>query len=79
VYVAPSVQLENCIIGPNVSIDENARLVSSIVRNSIIESGAVIENSTLENSLIGRRAHIHGHVDQLNVGDNSTVGNTLGA
>jgi glucose-1-phosphate thymidylyltransferase len=79
VSVAPSVQLENCIIGPNVSIDENARLVSSIVRNSIIESGAVIENSTLENSLIGRRAHIHGHVDQLNVGDNSTVGNTLGA
>jgi glucose-1-phosphate thymidylyltransferase len=78
VYVAPSVQLENCIIGPNVSIDENARLISSIVRNSIIESGAVIENSTLENSLIGRRAMIHGHVDQLNVGDNSTVGDTLG-
>ncbi|MFO7695984.1 MAG: NDP-sugar synthase [Anaerolineae bacterium] len=74
VYVAPSAQLENAIIGPYVSIDENARIVSSIVRNSIIESGAVIENSTLENSLIGRRALVRGRIDQLNIGDNATVG-----
>jgi len=74
VYVAPSAQLENVIIGPYVSVDENVRIVSSIIRDSIIESGAVIEASNLESSLIGRRAVIRGHIAQLNVGDNSMVG-----
>ncbi|MHB1317904.1 MAG: sugar phosphate nucleotidyltransferase, partial [Anaerolineae bacterium] len=74
VYVAPTAILENAIIGPYVSIDENARIVSSIVRNAIIESGAVIENCALENSLIGRRALVRGRVDQINIGDSATVG-----
>lgn len=74
VYVAPSAQLENAIIGPYVSVDENARIVSSILRDSIIESGAVIENSLLENSIIGRRAVLRGRREQINVGDNSMLG-----
>jgi len=77
VYVAPSAQLENVIIGPYVSVDENVRIVSSIIRDSIIESGAVIEASNLESSLIGRRAVIRGHIAQLNVGDNSMVGESV--
>ncbi|MGI6368420.1 MAG: sugar phosphate nucleotidyltransferase [Anaerolineae bacterium] len=74
VYIAPGVQMENAVIGPDVSIDEGATIRSSIVRDSIIEAGARLENSLLEGSLIGRRALVRGHYHQLNIGDNSTVG-----
>jgi glucose-1-phosphate thymidylyltransferase len=73
VYVSPSAVIENAVIGPYVSIDDRARIVSSIVRDSIIESGAVITDSTLQASLIGRNATITGRVDELNVGDNAVV------
>jgi len=74
VYVAPGVEMENAIIGPHVSIDEGARIVSSVVRDSIIERDARILDSRLEGSLIGRKATVRGYAGQLNVGDNSIVG-----
>ncbi len=74
VYIAPSAQLRDSVIGPHVSIAEGAQIVSAIVRDSIIEEKAHIQDSVLEGSLIGRRATVKGQVSQLNIGDDATVG-----
>ncbi len=74
VSIDPSAHLENAVIGPYVSVAQDARIVSSIVRDSIIEEGASVEDGILDQTLIGRNAVIKGHAHQLNMGDDATMG-----
>ncbi|MCK4404192.1 MAG: NTP transferase domain-containing protein [candidate division Zixibacteria bacterium] len=73
VFVSKTAQVENCIIGPNVSVGDKAILKNSIIKNSIIGEQACVENSTLESSLIGNCAQIRGALHRLNVGDSSEI------
>jgi glucose-1-phosphate thymidylyltransferase len=73
VYIHPKARVENCIIGPYVSIASGCQLEHSIIRHSILEEGAIIKNFILENSLIGRNADVEGRGETLNVGDNSCL------
>ena len=47
--------------------------VDSIIRNSIINEGALIQSATLEGSLIGESARVEGEFQRLNVGDSSVI------
>ena len=81
VYISDNARIVNSIIGPNVSISEDATVENSIVRDSIISEGAHIENRVLEGSLIGKDALVRGTFQRLNVGDSSeidSVGGTNG-
>jgi glucose-1-phosphate thymidylyltransferase len=73
VYVHPTAEVENSIIGPHASIGAGARVNSSIVRNSILEDEAQVTDVILENSLIGRRSQIQRRAGVINAGDNSVV------
>jgi len=73
VFIHPEAEIQHCVIGPHVSIGQDARLVNSIIQNSIVEQGAVIENMVLEGSLIGRNAVVHGRAEAMNIGDNSWI------
>ena len=73
VYIAPSAQVERAIIGPYVTIAEDSVVKQSIIRNSIIDEGAYIDDTTLDQSLIGRDAVVRGRYRILNVGDSSRV------
>ncbi len=73
VYVHPSAELENCVIGPHASIGSGARVKSSIVRNSILEDEAQVVDVILESSLIGRRSQIQRRAGSINAGDNTVV------
>ena len=73
VYVHPSAELENCVIGPHASIGSGARVVSSIIRNSILEDEAQVLDVILESSLIGRRSQIQRRAGSINAGDNTVV------
>jgi glucose-1-phosphate thymidylyltransferase len=53
VYVAQGVTLEDCTIGPNVSIDEGAVLRRTTVRDAIVGENAVLEGLDIRHSLIG--------------------------
>ena len=73
VYIAPSARVENSIIGPYVTIAENSVVVRSIVRDSIIDEGAYLDDTTLDRSLIGKDAIVRGRYRVLNVGDSARL------
>jgi glucose-1-phosphate thymidylyltransferase len=43
------------------------------VRDSIVDSGAVIESAMLTRSIIGRNAFVRGEPLRVNVGDSSDI------
>jgi glucose-1-phosphate thymidylyltransferase len=74
VNIHPSAKLEHSVIGPYVTIGQDVRVVRSIIRNSIIDAGAIIEESTMDQSLIGKESVVTGRYRQFNVGDSAVVG-----
>lgn len=73
VFIAPSARVEQSIVGPHVTIAENSVVLRSIVRDSIIDEGAYIDDTVLDRSLIGKDAVVRGRSQVLNVGDSSQV------
>lgn len=73
VFVHPTANLENCVIGPYTSIGSRAQVYKSIVSNSILEDEAQVRDVILERSLIGRRSQIQRRPGSINAGDNTIV------
>lgn len=73
VFVHPTAELENSIIGPHTSVGAGAKVKSSIVRDSILEDEAKATDVILERSLIGRRSQINRRAGRINAGDNTVV------
>lgn len=71
--IGENASLENCIVGPYVSIDDNATIKNSIVRNCIVGLYTVIRDANIKGSLIGDNAEVVGAPTQLNIGDNSNL------
>lgn len=67
------VVIEESIIGPNVSIDDESEIRDSIIRDSIVGVNTTLECVNLERSIIGDGATVKGEANHLNVGDNSTL------
>lgn len=73
VHIPAGVTLENVVIGPYVSLAKGCVLKNVIIRDSILDEGAVVTDSILEHSLIGRNTEINGKPVRFNIGDNSQV------
>jgi len=73
-FVAADAVVERSVIGPFASIGPGVTIRDSIVRDSIIESGAAITDSLLAAAIVGRRATVRNHSGRLNVGDDAVVG-----
>lgn len=73
VYVHPSAEIVHSIVGPYVSIGAGCRVVTSILRDSILEDEAEVVDVILERSLIGRRAQIQRRAGMINAGDQTVV------
>lgn len=71
--IDPSAIIEDAIIGPYASIGPDARISSSIVRDSIVDGGANLRDVNIERSLVGRDASVFGRPMSVNVGDTSVV------
>lgn len=65
--------LENAIIGPYVTIANNAVIKNSVIENSILGNYSSISNLVLQESLIGNDAIIEGKARKLNIGDNNEM------
>jgi glucose-1-phosphate thymidylyltransferase len=73
VNIHPDAKLNNSIIGPHTTIGANCEVNDSIIKNSIVDAGAIVQNSMLDKSLIGQNAQVIGRYRALNVGDQSSI------
>jgi glucose-1-phosphate thymidylyltransferase len=73
VFIGNNCSLKNCIIGPNVSVGDNAILNYAVIRDSIIGPYAQIEYSILDRSLVGNDAVFIGMKQSLNIGDSTEI------
>lgn len=73
VHVAKGTKLVNSIVGPNVTIGENANVNHSILSNSIIGDFANLNHVILAGSIIGSDTAITGFKQSLNIGDNTEI------
>lgn len=73
VFIHPGAEISNSEIGPHVSIGAECRVTASKIANSVLEPGAVIDDSTLKDSLIGARAIVNNLTGIINIGDDAEV------
>ena len=73
VYVPDSAQLENCRLGPYVSVGENAEISGGTLENSVVGEGARVRECRLHDSLVGAHCLVEGLRGSLNLGDHSVV------
>ena len=74
VYIHPTAEITESVIGPYASISEGCVIQRSILRNCVLDTGTQLENVVLSESLIGRGVRIVGDEQALNLGDTSEVG-----
>ncbi len=72
-FVSPTATIEDSVVGPHVSIADGARVVNSILRDSIINAQASVEDALLEHSIVGEHTVVRGRPGRINVGDSSAV------
>lgn len=73
VAIAESAIVENCIVGPHVSVSANTVLRDCIVHNAIIGGNAEVSSIILQDSIISDNAKVVGNLFRLNVGDSSEI------
>ncbi|NJP05333.1 MAG: NTP transferase domain-containing protein [Chloroflexaceae bacterium] len=73
VYIDETAMIDSSVIGPYVSVAARATIRDSRIRDSIINSGAVIQSIILDKSLIGDDAYVEGDFQEMNVGDASEI------
>ena len=73
VSIGEGCQISNSIIGPHVTVANNAHINYSIVKDSIIGSFSTIEEAVLRQSIVGSDAAIKGLSQSLNIGDNTEI------
>ena len=71
-YIGENVEIKNSVIGPWVSVGSNTRIEDSVIRNSIIQSNAIVRFAVLDNSMIGNFAEYVQAPEQLSMSDYST-------
>ena len=72
-HVGKNVSIQNCIVGPNVSIGENAILDKAIISDSIIGPNSHIDSAILTQSVVGNDAALSGLSLSLNLGDSTEI------
>lgn len=73
VHISSSAQIERSVIGPYVSVGDEVVIEESVLKDTIVGSGARLKGCTLEQSLIGENAVVEAGGRRLNVGDSSEV------
>jgi len=73
VFIHPTAEVVNSIVGPYVSLGAGCRVERSILSDSILEDEARVTDVILERSLVGRQAHIQRRAGTINAGDQTVV------
>ena len=71
VFIHPTAQVTQSVVGPYVSIGENVTIKDCLIRESIVGPGSWLKSCRLEDSLIGHSVSLRGQTGRANLGDNS--------
>lgn len=74
VNIHPTARLRYSVIGPYTTIAAGCHVENAIIRDSILDEGAVVHDALLANSLIGKDARLSGRFRAFNIGEASEVG-----
>lgn len=72
-YVGEGVVIENSVVGPHVSLGKGTKIKNSVITNTNIQLDTHIENAVIANSMIGSKVVYKGQVQDLSIGDFSTL------
>lgn len=72
-FIDKDVVIENCTIGPYVSIGKGSTLKNCTISNSIVQKNCHIESTNFTNSMIGNHVTINGQCKEFSIGDYSTL------
>jgi glucose-1-phosphate thymidylyltransferase len=73
VRVAEGVTLENCQLGPNVTVETGCVIRNSQLRDTILGENVTIENAQLHDSVIGDNSLVKGVKGSVNLGAHSSI------
>ncbi|MDD3996039.1 MAG: sugar phosphate nucleotidyltransferase [Bacilli bacterium] len=73
VSIHKTAEISHSVIGPYVSVAENCKITNSIIKNSVINPNSVLNNTMLEESLVGDEVMLTGQLQKMNIGDNSMI------
>lgn len=71
VFIGKNSEIEECIIGSNVTIGDNCFIKNCIIENSIIDSNNVIENIMLKDTIMGKNCKVIQKKMTYNLGEYS--------
>ena len=71
-YIAHTAQVENSVLGPNVSVGAGTVIKSSKIKNSIIQKNSEINSVELHSSIIGSNVKYNNNFSCVNIGDYCT-------
>lgn len=72
-FIGENVVLKNSTIGPFVSLGDNSHVENTIIKNSLVQTHAVIKNAVLDNGMIGNHAAFNGKFTSISIGDYSVI------
>jgi len=73
VLVQEGALIERSTIGPNVTVEAGTRISDSSVRNSVIGRKAIIDRARLADSMIGDRVVVENFQGSTTLGDDSEI------
>jgi glucose-1-phosphate thymidylyltransferase len=73
VRIGEGVQIEDSEIGPNVTVEPGSVIRGTTVRNAIIGANTTIEDSQIQDSLVGDHVTLRGVTGAVSIGDHAEV------
>ena len=70
-FIGANSKIQNCVIGPYVSIGQETIIIDSEIKNTIIQSQSHLTNAKLSNSMLGNLVQFNGHniTQEISIGD----------
>jgi glucose-1-phosphate thymidylyltransferase len=72
-FIGENVVLKNATIGPFVSIGNGTVIENSTIENSLIQTYSEIKNAKLNNAMIGNNVKYNGEFTSISIGDYSVL------
>lgn len=73
VFIGKNVKIENSVIGPYATINDNSEIRNSIIKDSILEKNSVVINCNLADSLIGEGSSVKRDTLKISLGNYSEI------